>query len=73
MKWTSGAIATVRRQIHLAQEYRSRLISDVVTGKLDVREAAKALDEDGSGGDGEQEVLLETEDRVGENLGEDQR
>ena len=32
-----------RRQIELMQEYRTRLIADVVTGKLDVREAAEDL------------------------------
>ena len=37
------AIARARRQIELAQEYRTRLIADVVTGKLDVREAAAQL------------------------------
>ena len=29
----------------MLQEYRTRLIADVVTGKLDVREAAAALPE----------------------------
>ena len=37
------AIARARRQIELLQEYRTRLIADVVTGKLDVREAAAQL------------------------------
>ena len=37
------AIARTRRQIDLLQEYRTRLIADVVTGKLDVREAAALL------------------------------
>ena len=37
------AIAHARRQIELLQEYRARLISDVVTGKLDVREATEQL------------------------------
>ena len=37
------AIARARRQIELVQEYRTRLIADVVTGKLDVREAATSL------------------------------
>ena len=36
-------IARARRQIELLQEYRTRLIADVVTGKLDVREAAAQL------------------------------
>ncbi len=37
------AIDRARRQIDLLHEYRSRLIADVVTGKLDVREAASQL------------------------------
>ena len=37
------AIVRARRQIELVQEYRTRLIADVVTGKLDVREAAAHL------------------------------
>ena len=43
---TSGlttAITRARRQIELVEEYRTRLIADVVTGKLDVREAAAHL------------------------------
>ena len=40
---SSEAIARARRQIELVQEYRTRLIADVVTGKLDVREAAAQL------------------------------
>ena len=45
-KATAGidaAIARTRGQIELLQEYRTRLIADVVTGKLDVREAAALL------------------------------
>ena len=34
-----AAIARARRQIELMQEYRTRLIADVVTGQVDVREA----------------------------------
>ena len=34
-----------KHQIDLLHEYRTRLIADVVTGKLDVREAAAALPE----------------------------
>ena len=36
-------IGRVNRRIELVHEYRTRLIADVVTGKLDVREAAAAL------------------------------
>jgi type I restriction enzyme S subunit len=36
------------REISLIREYRTRLISDVVTGQLDVREAAAHLPDDES-------------------------
>ena len=42
----SSAIARARRQIELLQEYRTRLIADVVTGKLEVRAAAAGLPKD---------------------------
>ena len=38
-----AAVARARRQMELVQEYRTRLIADVVTGKLDVREAVAQL------------------------------
>ncbi len=41
-----AAIVRARRHIELVQEYRTRLIADVVTGKLDVREAAAQLAEE---------------------------
>ena len=34
------AIARTEREIAVMQEYRTRLTADIVTGKLDVREAA---------------------------------
>jgi type I restriction enzyme S subunit len=37
------AVKAARREIALVREYRTRLIADVVTGKLDVREAAADL------------------------------
>ena len=40
-----SAINRARRQTELLREYRTRLIADVVTGKLDVREAAAKLGE----------------------------
>jgi len=40
------AIIRANREIELLKEYRTRLIADVVTGKLDVREAAAALPDD---------------------------
>ena len=39
----SEAIARTCRQIELVREYRTTLIAAVVTGKLDVREAAAQL------------------------------
>ena len=39
------AITRANREIELLNEYRTRLIADVVTGKLDVRDAAAALPE----------------------------
>ena len=39
----SSAISNAKREIDLLNEYRLRLIADVVTGKLDVREAATRL------------------------------
>lgn len=38
-----GAIEDANREIDLLREYRTRLIADVVTGKLDVRVAAARL------------------------------
>ncbi len=37
------AIVRTEREISLMQEYRTRLTADIVTGKLDVREAAKRV------------------------------
>jgi len=41
-----AAMGATRRQIELLREYRTRLIADVVTGKVDVREAAVRLPEE---------------------------
>ncbi len=38
-------IATIGREIAFLREFRTRLVADVVTGKLDVRAAAAALPE----------------------------
>lgn len=37
------ATTRLEREIDLLREYRTRLVADVVTGKLDVREAAARL------------------------------
>ena len=41
--WLQDAALLTKREIALLREYRTRLIADVVTGKLDVREAAAIL------------------------------
>ena len=41
----ASTVARAKHEIDLLTEYRTRLIADVVTGKLDVREAAAALPE----------------------------
>ena len=43
LKQADRAVSRAERQIELLSEYRIRLIADVVTGKLDVREAAARL------------------------------
>ncbi len=52
------AIERARREIELLREYRTRLIADVVTGRLDVRKAATSLPEEL----GEPEPLNEADD-----------
>ena len=64
---TNTAIARARRQIELLQEYRTRLISDVVTGKLDVREAAASLPDEAEDQDPIEEGDLLT-DGIAEGL-----
>jgi type I restriction enzyme, S subunit len=39
----NGAVSHLEREIDLLREYRTRLVADVVTGKLDVREVAVRL------------------------------
>jgi type I restriction enzyme S subunit len=72
------SLAPIRSQaargISLMQEYRTRLIADVVTGKRDVREASKSLPERGdlprieAGGDLIDDDWLEAEEPVEEAL-----
>lgn len=42
----NNTINRLEREIELLREYRTRLVADVVTGKLDVREAATRLPEE---------------------------
>jgi len=66
------ASSRLAREIDLLREYRTRLVADVVTGKLDVREAAarlpdEALPADGeiSAGEEDADESAETEDIAG--------
>jgi hypothetical protein len=59
-----AAIAAARREIGLLREYRERLIADVVTGKVDVREVAAQLPEEPP----EEEAGTEEEEAVAEEL-----
>jgi type I restriction enzyme S subunit len=61
-----SATADARRDIDLIREYRTRLTADVVTGKLDVREAAAKLPEEPE----EPEPLAEAETLESDEEGE---
>jgi len=61
------AIARTHREISLLREYTTRLISDVVTGKLDVRQAAAKLPEEIP----ETETLDEIDDLAQDDLAAD--
>ena len=62
-----GAISRARHQIELVQEYRTRLIADVVTGKLDVRHVAAQLPDEADDQDPIEEGSLLT-DGVAEDV-----
>lgn len=54
--------ARAEREIALIGEYRTRLIADVVTGKLDVREAAARLPDEIEEVDAKTEELIDGDD-----------
>ncbi|CAB3395067.1 restriction endonuclease subunit S [Kyrpidia spormannii] len=54
-----AAISAARREIELLREYRERLVSDAVTGKVDVREVAARLPEEPPG---EESEWMDTEE-----------
>lgn len=68
-KTLNDAIEGTRREIDILSEYRTRLISDVVTGKLDVRgvelpamDEAEIMGEIDIGEDTEMEAIIESEE-----------
>lgn len=64
----SSAISRLEHEITLLSEYRTRLIADVVTGKLDVRQVAAGLPEAieplhaGDTGDEDEEIETDEEE-----------
>lgn len=73
---TNRAIAEARREIDLLEVYRSQLIADVVTGRVDVREGSTRLPEETYETEllGEQEITTEIDEEdeeIAENIGED--
>jgi len=62
-----AAIDHARREITLLHEYRSRLIADLVTGKLDVREAAVSIPDEIS----PEDMILDDMESFAENGQED--
>ncbi len=69
----SDAIANAEREIALIREYRTRLVADVVTGKLNVRAAAERVpDDEASAAAGDlPEALEETAGADAEAIEED--
>ena len=60
-----GAVSRAQREVSLVDEYRTRLIADAVTGKLDVRDVAAKLPECASRGvKGEADVGSDSRDRT---------
>ena len=59
----------VEQWIQLLSEYRTRLIADVVTGKLDVREAAASLPDESDNSEPETDLedLIEAETDHGDD------
>lgn len=71
---TSGldsAISRIQREIALLHEYRTRLIADVVTGKVDVRAAAQGLPDEVEELEPLGEVEAPSEDEEGIELTEE--
>jgi len=55
------AVSRLNREIELLREYRTRLVADVVTGKLDVREAALHLPDEAPPDTAEDDADLNTD------------
>jgi type I restriction enzyme S subunit len=64
------AIEHAKHEIELVREYRTRLIADVVTGKLDVREAAANLPDEAEESESFEDEGLAADEDVSEELAE---
>ena len=64
------SIANADREIQLIREYRTRLIADVVTGKLDVRKAAERLPVESDDSDSMDETEASAEGAAEDDEGE---
>lgn len=64
------SLATIKHEISFLREYRTRLIADVVTGKLDVRETAARLPDEPAEAEllDEADALTEAEDAPSDDL-----
>lgn len=65
-------IDRAEREISLLREYRTRLIADVVTGKLDVREAAARLPDEIDSADGALDDESNAQDEIDPTESEDE-
>jgi type I restriction enzyme S subunit len=62
LKRINEASISARRHVALAREWRARLVSDVVTGRFDVREAAAELPNEASQDEASEEVEFPAEE-----------
>jgi type I restriction enzyme S subunit len=65
----TAAVDSARREIDLLREYRTRLVADVVTGKLDVRKVAAGLPEE-TGETESADVIEADADDIEDSVGE---
>jgi type I restriction enzyme S subunit len=64
------AISRLEREIDLLREYRTRLVADVVTGKLDVREAAAKLPVEEQADEPGEELVEDDSEMIGDDIAE---
>jgi len=52
----NNSLSRLEREIEILREYRTRIVTDVVTGKLDVREAAARMPDEAASDNGEDDA-----------------